>query len=238
MKSILIIMAMEDEASPLVNSLELKNENRLHNIYSIKKFSGKYKDLNINLITNGTCSRYNVDSIGTQVSTLSAHLGIENFSPNLILNAGTAGGFHKDNAKIGDVYLSSPYVCYHDRRIELPKFDKYGIGFYPCFPAEDMAMELGLRLGVVSTGNSLDYTEKDLALMISYNGVVKDMEAAAIAWVAEQHQIPFLAIKAITDIVDGDKPTEKEFVQNLKFASGVLSEKTIKIIDYLSANSF
>ena len=36
---------------------------------------------------------------------------------------------------------------------------------------------------------------------------VKEMEAAAIAYVASMFQTPVIAIKAITDIVDGEKPT-------------------------------
>ncbi len=34
---------------------------------------------------------------------------------------------------------------------------------------------------------------------------VKEMECAAIAQVAHIFNVPFLAVKAITDIVDGDK---------------------------------
>ena len=62
------------------------------------------------------------------------------------------------------------------------------------------------------------------------------MEAAAIAWVAQQHSIPFLAIKAITDLVDGEHPTEKEFLQNLNEASKNLSNQTVRIIDWLLKN--
>jgi len=34
---------------------------------------------------------------------------------------------------------------------------------------------------------------------------VKDMEAAAIAWVAKLSNTPFFALKIVTDIVDGDR---------------------------------
>ena len=42
---------------------------------------------------------------------------------------------------------------------------------------------------------------------------VKDMEAAAIAWVAETAKVPFFALKVVTDIVDGDRPTQDEFFE-------------------------
>ena len=230
-------MAMRDEASPIIDKLNLIDNGQINNAYPIKIFSGSYKDININLLINGECSRYLVDNIGTQPSAITTHMGIEKFSPNLIINAGTAGGFKSDKAKIGDVYLGYPHVCFHDRRINLPKYKEYGIGFYPCYPCEKIARELNLRLGVISTGNSLEYTEKDLEIMREYNGVVKDMEAASIAWVAEQFKVPFLAIKAITDIVDGEKPTEEEFLQNIHSASQTLCYETIRVLDYVSMNS-
>lgn len=237
MESILMIFAMEDEAIPLVNSLKLSKNNQRFSVYSTTSYSGIYKNLSINLINNGICKRYSVNIIGTQPSAISTHLGIEKFSPDLIINAGTAGGFNLDNAKIGDVYLSYPYVCFHDRRINLPSFERYGIGYYPCLPCKQIAKDLNLRTGVVSTGNSLDFTQKDQEVMQSYKGVVKDMEAASIAWVSELHRIPFLAVKAITDIVDGEIPTEHEFIKNLNKASEILSIQTIRLLDYFSRNS-
>lgn len=68
------------------------------------------------------------------------------------------------------------------------------------------------------------------------NGEVKDMEAAAIAWIASIYNIPFLAIKSITDIVDGEKPTEEEFLQNLNYASDILSKKTIELLKHIVEN--
>jgi 5'-methylthioadenosine nucleosidase len=41
-------------------------------------------------------------------------------------------------------------------------------------------------------------------MMLANDASVKDMEAAAVAWVAELLHKPFLAVKVITDIVDGN----------------------------------
>ena len=56
---------------------------------------------------------------------------------------------------------------------------------------------------MVSSGNSLDYTEQDLTFMVSNKVAVKEMEAAAVAWVAAMFQTPMFCLKSITDIVDG-----------------------------------
>ena len=232
-KNILLIVAMHDEATPIIDKLKLKNKGKVHHRLPMVLFSATYKKSTINLILNGKSNKHFVDHIGSQAATLSTQIGIDELSPDLIINIGTAGGFNSDSAKIGDVYLSYPCVCFHDRRINLPGFYEYGIGYYPCIPCGDIAKTLGLKTGIITTGNSLDYTQEDLEMMRKYNGVVKDMEAAAVAWVAYENNVPFLAIKAITDMVDGDKPTEEEFVKNLGLASKNLADQTLKVLNLL-----
>ena len=39
------------------------------------------------------------------------------------------------------------------------------------------------QAGVVSTGNSLDFVDSDMQIMLSYKTAVKEMEANAVAWV-------------------------------------------------------
>lgn len=60
-----------------------------------------------------------------------------------------------------------------------------------------------MQSGLVSSGNSLDYTAQDLAFFKEQKVAVKEMEAAAIAWVADLFHIPMFCLKSITDIVDG-----------------------------------
>lgn len=233
--SILVIMAMQTEAQPIIKELNLKQTGRIE-LLNADIYSGNALNTNINIVLNGKCRKYSVDQIGTQPATLIAHLGIEKLKPDLIINAGTAGGYKSHNAKVGDVYLSNKHVCFHDRRINIPGFDEFGIGYYPCLPSEQLAKTLNTRIGIVTSGNSLDYTEADMQIIRKLNGEVKDMEAAAIAWIASIYNIPFLAIKSITDIVDGEKPTEEEFLQNLSYASDILSKKTIELLKYIVEN--
>jgi 5'-methylthioadenosine nucleosidase len=65
------------------------------------------------------------------------------------------------------------------------------------------------------------------------NASVKDMEAAAIAYVAELANVPFFGVKVVTDIVDGDRPTQEEFFENLAAASASLQEKIPRVIDFV-----
>ena len=116
------------------------------------------------------------------------------------------GGFKARGGAIGDVYIST---CsrHHDRRIELPVFDEYGVWHHDSTPAERLVEALGFKRGIVSSGNSLNCSEHDRAALDAAGAHIKEMECAAIASVTHLFQVPFLAVKAITDIVDGDKTT-------------------------------
>jgi len=227
-------MAMDDEAKPIIQELGLSHKGKLLEPLPMEYYEGNYKSLRLDLVTSGKCDRYNVDHIGPQAAILNTATAVGRLQPELIINPGTAGGFAKAGGSIGDVYLSYPMICFHDRRIPIPGFDAYGVGSYYCYDTREIAKNLGLKTGIVSTGSSLDYTDKDLELIDSYGGVVKEMEAASIAWVADLYKTPFFAIKSITDIVDGSTPTEEEFLKNLSFASIALSREVMRVLDYMA----
>jgi 5'-methylthioadenosine nucleosidase len=63
---------------------------------------------------------------------------------------------------------------------------------------------------------------------------VKDMEAAAVAWVSDLTNTPMFALKVVTDIVDGDRVSQEEFLENLHSAANSLQltlENVLKFID-------
>lgn len=227
-------MAMEDEARPIIHELNLNHKGKLLSPLPMEFYEGKHNSLKIDLVTSGKCDKHNVDHVGPHVAVLNTASAISQLQPDLIINPGTAGGFVSAGGNIGDVYLSYPMICYHDRRVPLPGFDAYGIGSYYCYDTREIANALGLKMGIVSTGSSLDYSDKDLELIKSYGGVIKEMEAASIAWVADLYKIPFFAIKSITDLVDNSTPTEEEFVKNLGYASIALSREVTRVIDLFS----
>ena len=59
----------------------------------------------------------------------------------------------------------------------------------------------------MSTGNSLDCSPTDEPILKANEAAVKDMEGAAIAYTAQLLGAPLIAIKSVTDIVDGEHPT-------------------------------
>lgn len=234
-RKLALVFAMEAEALPCVTRFSLR-EIALHSPPApLRVFGGTTGALELLVSVNGKDARFGVDRIGTEPAAQNALLTALRFQPDLMVSAGTAGGFKARGAEIGDVYLSEPPLRYHDHRIPLPGFEPYGEGRYPCIETTRLPSLLGVKLGRVSTANSLDATAVDLGLMDQFGAVVKEMEAAAVAQVAYDFSIPFLAVKSITDLVDSHEATHEVFLRNLERASHNLAEKLELLVEYLSA---
>ncbi|EEF33136.1 5'-methylthioadenosine/S-adenosylhomocysteine nucleosidase [Ricinus communis] len=233
--TVLIIIAMQTEAMPLVNKFQLQEEPHSAFPEGVPwvRYHGIYKDLHINIVWPGKDSTLGVDSVGTISASLVTYASIQALQPDLIINAGTSGGFKAKGASIGDVYLVSD-VAFHDRRIPIPVFDLYGVGLRQACSTPNLLKELNLKVGKLSTGDSLDMSAQDEASIIANDAVVKDMEGAAVAFVADLFKVPAIFVKAVTDIVDGDKPTAEEFLQNLAAVTAALDQAVTQVVDYIN----
>ncbi len=236
MKCIAVVMAMNSEASPIVTLLGAKPLTAIP-FMPFQVYEAHRNDCRIIISVNGHDKRHGVDSIGTQTAALNAYVVAERFSPELMITAGTAGGWIQRGAEIGDVYVSDQKFVHHDRRIAIPGFTEYGIGSYPAVPAGALARTLNMKQGIVTTSNSLDENDDDRRLIAETGGVVKDMEAAAVAYVCDVMEIPVMALKAITDLVDHNAATADQFAANLHLASEQLAEKLVQVIDFCASRS-
>jgi nucleoside phosphorylase len=131
------------------------------------------------------------------------------------------------------VYVSRDRFVHHDRRIAIPGFDAYGVGSYPAIDASALAVALGLKQGIVTTSNSLDENDDDRRMIATNGGDVKEMEAAAVAYVADMVGVPMMAVKAITDLVDHHTATAEQFEANLAMASGRLAHELVRVLEFL-----
>lgn len=181
----------------------------------------------------GEHPRFGVDAIGSIPAALLAHTLITQHGVTRLINAGTAGGFEARGGAVGDVYLGADVCVFHDRRIPLPGFTAMGHGHFPVESDALLAQQLGLKLGIVSTGDSLDCTPEDLVQLKALGASVKEMEAAGIAWVCERHRVPLMLLKAITDIVDHPTATQTQFLKNYDHAVTVLTHKLVQLVTLL-----
>lgn len=58
-----------------------------------------------------------------------------------------------------------------------------------------------------------------------------------MAYVADLLKVPVVFLKAVTDLVDGDKPTAEEFLQNLTVVTAALEETATRVIDFINGKN-
>jgi nucleoside phosphorylase len=62
------------------------------------------------------------------------------------------------------------------------------------------------------------------------------MEACSIAQVCAQCGVPFVAVKAVTDLVDHPEPVQDAFLRNLRMVCALLGERMEAGIRWLAAH--
>lgn len=231
-KKILILVAMQTEAEPIIAALNLRESTGTFDTrLPFKSYERADAEQHILLMVSGIDPRYHVDNIGTQPATLMAYVGIENFRPDLAISAGTAGGFSARGAKIGTVYLSDDEFLFHDRQIPLAGFDEQGAGHYPAANVRALAKQLNLPYGKISSGSSFAQYPDQIAQIEKSGAVAKEMEAAAIAWVCWLKNTPCMAVKSITNLLDLGDSSAQQFNENFAVAARQLAVDVRRIVE-------
>lgn len=224
---------MEAEAKPFIEA------------YGVEKVEGAFAPLpcllyskqlscsnTLYIVVNGT--QHGSSLVGCEAASITTLKAIELLQPDLVINSGTCGAFKKHGAEIGKVYISNS-VMFHDRRVMGDdEWATQSLGNYPVYErSSEIADALGMPMGKVTTGSSLDMQPCDLEIIEENNGQLKDMEGAAVAFVCSLLNVPCMHVKSVTDLVDSGVNTAEEFRRNLAMASEELSKANIRVIDYL-----
>lgn len=246
-QKVLILVAMAEEAEAMIAKLQLKKQEIFFGNKPPQAFRAQLGSLDLWLVINGRAQfeqdgrAFDISLIGTTPATFAATLAIEKIKPDLILNVGTCGGYKKRGAKIADVYVTHT-IKFHDRRVPpvgaLLGISHYVRGIFPVFYAESLAKSLGFKSGVLSTSDGFDMSDRDHEVLEENQTNIKDMEGAALAWVAHLYQTPLIALKSVTDIVDSDTQTnEEEFLENLQSASESLHQAVVDSLKFIEGKT-
>lgn len=155
-------------------------------------------------------------------------------SPELVINAGTAGGFSAKGANPGDIYISTGSFKFHDRLFGPNKFfTSYGIGSYACLEVPELIEQLQFKSGVISTGSSMLASNEEMMQMEANEAHLKEMEAAHIAYVAQTRKIPLFALKIVTDHVDTEVCVQKQLEANFTLLISKLVEAIEQTVMYI-----
>jgi len=233
---IVILMAMQDEADPIIKELKLNPcEIGLDHRLNLHTFKGTLQEQNtaaefeLVLVAQGFCRRFTecpVSQVGTQAATRATMEICNKLEPQLIITAGTAGGYPLKGAQVGDVFVSTDQISYHNRDIPLPGYEAYGKGNYECLEIPSVTSELNLKSSIISTGDSLRPSDRDEIMIAENKAIIKDMEAAAVAETALLFGVSVLAVKSVTNQIG----LYNDFKPNFQIAIKNLAEKIPEIL--------
>jgi len=215
-RRVLVFVAMESEATPIADALRLARADGAR--------VGGMAGAEIVLVTPGIDPATQVDRIGPvhAAVALSRALLATQEPFDLVVNAGTAGGFEAQGQRIADLVVARD-TMFHDARVAIDGFDRTARAHTRLSADESMlarmAAALDARVGLVSTGSSLDATGDELAFFARHGALAKEMELAALALACREHGLPLVALKGITDLVDHHEPTHEAFLRNLSRTS-------------------
>ncbi|NRA20277.1 MAG: 5'-methylthioadenosine/S-adenosylhomocysteine nucleosidase [Oceanospirillaceae bacterium] len=195
-----IIGAMEQEIAILRDALVDRSE---YQLAGFDIYTGKLQEVEVVLLQSG---------IGKVNASVSTALMLQQFSPDCVINTGSAGGCD-DSLEVGDIVISSE-LLHHD--VDVTAFG-YALGQMARMPETYIPDELladiaksciesisGARVvrGVIATGDTFVSDPAKVALIKQLFPQVKavEMEAAAIAQTCYLFNTPFLVVRALSDI--------------------------------------
>ncbi|QTF07447.1 5'-methylthioadenosine/S-adenosylhomocysteine nucleosidase [Brenneria izadpanahii] len=196
-----IIGAMEQEVTLL--------RDRIENLQTIQRagceiYSGQLNGVDVALLKSG---------IGKVSAALGTTLLLEHCRPDVVINTGSAGGLAA-TLKVGDIVVSDE-VRYHDADVTAFGYEPGQMAGCPAaFIADEelitLAQEAITKLqlnavrGLIVSGDAFINGAEPLARIRKTfpKAIAVEMEATAIAHVCHQFAVPFVIVRAISDVAD------------------------------------
>ncbi|WP_164726923.1 5'-methylthioadenosine/adenosylhomocysteine nucleosidase [Eikenella corrodens] len=229
-QTIALIGAMPPEISLLQESLQnLRSEH----LADFDIYCGEYAGKNVVLALSG---------IGKVNAALSTALVLQH-RPDFVINTGSAGGLGS-GLKVGDVVIGTQ-TAHHD--VDVTAFG-YAIGHVPRMPARfesDPALcaaaekaaaafeHAAVHRGLIVSGDQFVHSSESVAEVRRHfpDAQAVEMEAAAIAQSCHRFGVPFVVVRAISDLADEEADTS--FETFLKTASVHSAKMVLQLIEAL-----
>lgn len=223
-----IIGAMDEEVRLLKENMSITEEVQVANCdFTV----GTLKDVPVVLLKSG---------IGKVNAALATTILLERFDISAVINTGSAGGLDKA-LSVGDIVIGRE-VVHHD--VDVRAFD-YDYGQVPGMPKRYLAdatlikaieeaieekNEVHSKQGLIATGDSFMQRTEQVNVVLEHlpDTMAVEMEAAAIAQVCYQYQVPFVIIRSLSDIAG--KESNVSFDQYLDQAAKHAAEMIMRVV--------
>ncbi len=195
-----IIGAMEQEVALLRSQL---SEPTTLQLGGCEFYQGKLAGKEVILTRSG---------IGKVAASVATSLLLEKFAPDCVINTGSAGGFSQD-LHIGDVVIASE-MRFHDVDVTAFGYEMGQMAQQPAaFPCDEKLIALAqaciaeqgkhqTKVGLICTGDqfmckpdAIAKARADFPQMLAV-----EMEGAAIGQVCYMFKVPYLVVRAMSDI--------------------------------------
>ncbi|MFP1892801.1 5'-methylthioadenosine/S-adenosylhomocysteine nucleosidase [Lonsdalea quercina] len=196
-----IIGAMEQEVILLRD--QIQNRQTIQRA-GCEIYTGRLHGVDVALLKSG---------IGKVAAALGTTLLLEHCRPDVVINTGSAGGL-ASSLKVGDIVVSSE-VRYHDADVTAFGYEAGQMAGCPAafvadenliVQAEQAIAKLSLNAirGLVVSGDAFINGAEPLARIRNTfpQAVAVEMEATAIGHVCHQFGVPFVVVRAISDVAD------------------------------------
>ncbi|EKO3960931.1 5'-methylthioadenosine/S-adenosylhomocysteine nucleosidase [Vibrio fluvialis] len=226
-----IIGAMQQEVAILKDALD--------NCQEVSKggctyYSGQLHGVDVVLLQSG---------IGKVAAAIGTAILLDEYQPDVVINTGSAGGFDA-TLNVGDVVISTE-VRHHDADVTAFGYEIGQMAGQPAaFKADEQLMAVAEKAleamadkhavrGLICTGDAFVCTvERQAFIRTHFPSVIAvEMEASAIAQACHQFQVPFVVVRAISDVADKESPMS--FDEFLPLAAKSSSEMVSKMVELL-----
>jgi adenosylhomocysteine nucleosidase len=213
------VIALESEAEALLSQTKIENQTTVNGkpLYTGKAFG---KEVAVCI-----CGVGKVNAAVGAAAVLAK-------GADILFNYGVAGGLHK-KTEVCALYAVEKAVQY-DFDItqleggEIGTLDGETENFLPLF-----VPDLPFPRRALGTGDRFNDSPADHALLIRLGADLRDMEGAAIAQVCKSAGVPFVSVKAVSDVYGAGSTTE-QFECNLARANGALKANMRTILELIA----
>ncbi|GKW18187.1 5'-methylthioadenosine/S-adenosylhomocysteine nucleosidase [Pectobacterium actinidiae] len=227
-----IIGAMEQEVTLLRDRIENR---QTFQRAGCEIYTGHINGVDVALLKSG---------IGKVSAALGTTLLLEHSKPDVVINTGSAGGL-APTLNVGDIVVSDE-VRYHDADVTAFGYEPGQMAGCPAaFLADEKLISLAqeaiaeLQLnavrGLVVSGDAFINGAEPLARIRTTfpKAIAVEMEATAIAHVCHQFAVPFVVVRAISDVAD--KESHLSFDEFLSVAAQQSTRMVEAILAKLAA---